>query len=904
MKKQYLILFLSIFSFLQVAAQRETSNWYFGYGAGIQFNDNGSVTALTDGKLNTLEGCTSISDASGNLLAYTDGITVYNKNHQIVQNGNGLWGDPSSTQSAIIVPKPEDPNIYYIFTVDTSVVEGDPDFGLNYSVLDISQNGGNGAITEKNKKLLNDSSEKIAGVIKDCFEQSIWVITLASEAGAVGFFNTYHCYEVSAAGINTNAVKNTFPDLLISDPRGYLKLSSDGTKMVSANAYDGLFVYDFDPKTGILSNQLQLTIPSSNAIPYGVEFSTEGHYLYVHTFNDEEISNASLIQYDLFASNISTSAVVIDERAAYRGALQMAENGKIYRTTPKNYFEGTPYLSVINNPSVKGLAANYVHNAVSLNGKTAMQGLPPFIQSFFNKIDLIKNSDGSTSTTLTICEKESFILEVDEYSGARYEWEKDGIPLINPNNYYLEVSSASLEDAGKYKLKITLADPKECPIIGESTIVINPVPIIENLQIIQCDIDEDSTTDGITSLNLEQAYLLKNYPEDYTFSFFESTTAITNNQAILNPIGYRNTTPFHQIIYYTATNEFGCSSEGTLEITVQATTINTNNESPFYTCQSNLDTAEIVGVFDLEQIRQNSYPAINATFYTSLVDASLEQNEISGDYTTPSINLYVRLEKDNECQGVESIALIVNAAPSFTFPEEHYVCTDGEYLDLVAPSGYDSYEWRNTTNNSEAVIGESPTITISEPGNYKLTLGYDYSTLRETLICTNSVDFTVYPSNRAQIENIIIKDISDNNTIEILVSGDGDYEYSLDGIDYQSNSNFSNLEPGFATVYVQDKKGCGITEDEISIIGYPKFFSPNGDGTNDYWQLLGVNEIYQADSEISIFDRFGTLITRIMPESKGWNGTTNGINVPASDYWFKVNLEDGRVFTGHFALKR
>ena len=74
----------------------------------------------------------------------------------------------------------------------------------------------------------------------------------------------------------------------------------------------------------------------------------------------------------------------------------------------------------------------------------------------------------------------------------------------------------------------------------------------------------------------------------------------------------------------------------------------------------------------------------------------IEQNEISGAFTTPSINLYVRLEKDNECQGVESIALIVNAAPSFTFPEEHYVCTDGEYLDLVAPSGYDSYEWKIT----------------------------------------------------------------------------------------------------------------------------------------------------------------------------------------------------------------
>ncbi|WP_158973709.1 T9SS type B sorting domain-containing protein [Cellulophaga sp. L1A9] len=904
MKKQYFSFLFFIITFFTVTAQSETSNWYFGFGAGIQFNDNGSVTPLTNGKLNTLEGCTSISDASGNLLAYTDGITVYNKNHEIVQNGSGLRGDPSSTQSAIIVPKPQDPNIYYIFTVDTSVYETDPDYGLNYSVLDISQDGGNGAIIEKNKNLLSDSSEKIAGVIKDCLEQSIWVITLASEDGSVGFFNTYHCYEVSAAGINTNAVKNTFPDLLLSDPRGYLKLSSDGSKMVSANAYDGLFVYDFDPKTGILSNQLQVTVPAPNTISYGVEFSTEGQYLYVNTFNDEELSSASLIQYDLYASNISGSAVVIDEREAYRGALQMAENGKIYRTNPKSYEEGVSFLSVINTPSAKGAAANYVHNAVSLNGKIAMQGLPPFIQSFFNKIDLIKNPDGTTSTTLTVCENESFILEADDYPGATYQWQKDGTPITNPDRYFLEIKNASLTDAGKYKLEITLADPKECPIIGESTLIINPAPILEILQIIQCDIDENDPADGITSLNLEQSYSAQIYPEDYVFTFYESSTALANNEAINNPIGYRNIVPFNQTLYYTVTNEFGCSSQGILEIIVQATTINTNVKSPFYTCQTNPNETIIEGIFDLDEIRFNSYTSIDATFYTSLNDASLEQNAVSGTLTTPSTDLYVRLEKNNECQGVEAIKLIVHPTPSFTFPAEHYVCTDGTPLVLNAPTGYDSYNWVKIAPNAETQISNTSAVTISEPGNFKLELGYSYTTNGETTNCTNSVDFRVMPSNQALIKSIVIKDISDYNTVEILISGDGDYEYSMDGITYQDHPKFLDIAPGLATVYVQDKRGCGITTEEISIIGYPKFFSPNGDGTNDYWQIIGANEQFQTDSKITIFDRYGTLIATTTPTSEGWNGDANGKSLPASDYWFKVNLEDGRVFTGHFALKR
>ena len=113
------LLILAFFTSIICFGQKEASNWYFGFGAGIKFNplDN-SVSSVSDGQLSTIEGCTSISDDSGNLLFYTDGSTVLNQNHRIMLNGTGLIGDSSSTQSAIIVPKPNDPNIYYIFTVD------------------------------------------------------------------------------------------------------------------------------------------------------------------------------------------------------------------------------------------------------------------------------------------------------------------------------------------------------------------------------------------------------------------------------------------------------------------------------------------------------------------------------------------------------------------------------------------------------------------------------------------------------------------------------------------------------------------------------------------------------------------------------------------------------------------
>ena len=188
-----LILIFVLISGISCFSQKEASNWYFGNNAGLHFNTDGSVTALTNGNLSTIEGCASISDTNGNLQFYTDGITVYNKNHAIMESG--LYGDPSSTQSAIIVPKPNDPNIYFIFTIDTSVGNNDPDFGFNYSIVDITLNGGLGGITLKNSNLLQDSSEKISAVVKDCISQSIWVITFASPTGApTNTYNTFHTF--------------------------------------------------------------------------------------------------------------------------------------------------------------------------------------------------------------------------------------------------------------------------------------------------------------------------------------------------------------------------------------------------------------------------------------------------------------------------------------------------------------------------------------------------------------------------------------------------------------------------------------------------------------------------------------------------------------------------------------
>jgi len=216
MKKLGFVISILICSTLFASAQNEGNIWYFGENAGLDFN-SGVPVALTNGQLNTFEGCATISDNNGDLLFYTDGMTVYNRNHVIMPNGAGLLGSSSSTQSAIIVKKPASSTIYYIFTVDGITGSNG---GFYYSEVDMTLDGGFGNVTTPNNtQLFANACEKVTAILHQN-GSDFWIVSPPDNSG------TYHSYLLTSLGIEPPVI----PFFLLSlIPPKVLKIPSSLT---------------------------------------------------------------------------------------------------------------------------------------------------------------------------------------------------------------------------------------------------------------------------------------------------------------------------------------------------------------------------------------------------------------------------------------------------------------------------------------------------------------------------------------------------------------------------------------------------------------------------------------------------------------------------------------------------
>ena len=280
------------------------------------------------------------------------------------------------------------------------------------------------------------------------------------------------------------------------------------------------------------------------------------------------------------------------------------------------------------------------------------------------------------------------------------------------------------------------------------------------------------------------------------------------------------------------------------------------------------------------------------TYHATQADAAAGINPLPDSYTSGNTTIYARLvylPSNGDCFDITSFDLIVHRYPVPIMRQTWGLC-EGGLVTVTAPPGFDSYSWSTGQQNVLSV-------TIAQGGQYSLTVTDGD--------CVGVFPFDVVVSNAATIHEVTFSDwTAEDNSITVVLdgSGVGDYVYSIDGVHYQSSNVFTDLSPGSYTVYVKDDNGCGIVSENVWLLNYPRFFTPNGDGHNDFWRV----KFSEAEPHLMtyIFDRYGKLITGFLPDSPGWDGNYNGEPLPSTDYWFLVIREDGKKYRGHFAMKR
>lgn len=312
------------------------------------------------------------------------------------------------------------------------------------------------------------------------------------------------------------------------------------------------------------------------------------------------------------------------------------------------------------------------------------------------------------------------------------------------------------------------------------------------------------------------------------------------------------------------------------------------NQNDFAECDTD-DDQDGMTSFNLSNIASQLFTNLPSNFQVNFYEPG-STSPLPNNYTntTPFQQIINAQISNVNCYSNFPVTLNVN-----TFVEDINdvtigLCnTNSEILE--ADPGFSSYLWNDGSTN--------PSITVNTTGTYTVEITNNQN-------CSKTKTFQVVGSEIATITNIEINDLNANNTVTILTTGLGNYEYSLDGIHYQDTPTFEHLDEGEYTVYVQDKNGCGITTEVFYILNYPKYFTPNGDGYNDYWNIKNLDKRGLQNSKIYIFDRFGKLVKQVTPNGLGWDGTFDGHPLPATDYWFVLELTNGKTIKGHFALKR
>ena len=895
------ITFIFFFIFFLSNAQNQTNHWLFGNNAYLEFKNLG-VENRIESNLTAKNGTSSISDINGNLLFYTNGSEVWGKNHGRMRTPNSgpgvlptLDSDPENTQGCIITPIPKSPNKYYIFTINKNQ-------DLLYSIVDMELNNGFGQIIEMNSFLKSNVAGRISAVHHENGEE-IWLAVNTREAKDSRSYDFFYTFLISDSGI---IEKEIFEDkfLTILDNKGQMKFSPNGKKLAFTSS-TGAIVFDFDSKTGKIGDYKRVVLASLQDLPgqitkpYGVAFSNDSRFLY---FDSESPTGGSrLAQWDVLKDRNAQTFFI--PRSKLPGSLQLGRDGKIYNAVYNNQSSsgGTTSLSVINNPI--GSDENEIElkeNEVSVDPNTVRMGLPNFVQSFFR----------TRIATNFGCVNKPTTMFVDSYSKniTSVIWDfGDGnvSSIISPSHIY--------RSTGTFTVKATVTIDGNIVNLIKNIEIYNSPPLISNQKLIECDNDND----GKSIFNLSNIIQKVFTPNgDEIISFYESLNDAENGENEIRLFSsYENKQPFQQEVFIRVNSKKGCYT--ITSFFLETIYVEIDNIEDEFVCENSDNISndkngslQINYISDKLKTKFGFGNNVTLKFYPTLFDLENDTNFFENSIVSQSTQIWVKAQQDGACSGIGKFNLIVNSTPPIGLENSYIICHDPSIkppVILSASSNNERFEWRDASNN---ILSTNQNFTLTTVGEFSLTV---YKT-ENGIECSNSKTFTVVnPEIPIFLNATPNTEDETNNTISVSISGNSNYEFSLDNINFFGNGTsytFSNVEAGLQTVYVRDVNNCEQPiQTNVSVIGFKKYFTPNGDGENDFWNIKGLDPANFKSINVSIFDRFGKIIFTIKDlNSIGWDGNYNGKPLNENNYWFKAEIvdKDDNIINeaGNFSLIR
>lgn len=446
MRKLIYISALIVLVQLNTFAQKETAWWHFGYKSGLNFNSLSNATASDGtvvpnmpqaiiGPLNTDEGCFTLSTYDGNLLMSSDGTTVYSKDGSVMSGGTGLLGGSSATQSGIVVPKPGSVHEYYIITVPQALGAN----GVRYSVVDLSMNGGLGAVTSKNNIIKSGVVYENIAAVPNTNGKDYWLIHRTEQ--------TFYVWAITSAGISSTphqTIASSAIGLAAASYVGEIIVSPDYKKLVTGTwAGYQVISSDFDPATGLISGIKVMPFP---VFSYGGSFSANSKYIYVTS----GYNNAAKAYVNTWTGLRAGTAFTLLSNGITN--LRRGMDNRLYGTSALASAQPTKNMYVVLNPDDGGTNVKYFPNYLKNN---AYLGLPTFAAGF---IRIVPKEQPFACAS----HNRTYSVEVDLSGGnapARLVWNfGDGSPAVtqlvsSSQSKYSQVHAYN--NAGQYSISIT-----------------------------------------------------------------------------------------------------------------------------------------------------------------------------------------------------------------------------------------------------------------------------------------------------------------------------------------------------------------------------------------------------------------------------------------------------------------